>query len=220
MAKARDIQGLDAEDSYGQSAARIVSVRAREVVDNAAGVLDMGDIERVHDMRVATRRLRAALEIFEPCFPAKRCRRALDEVKELADALGERRDRDVAIEVLEGFAAEIATPDRPGVEGLIAELREEQREANEELAEYVTPEHLAALHERLTELIAMARGIERGVAVEVDEIEPDDFPSVDEAPETVEPPEPAEPDGEPETTEPEPDYEQPSEFAWGEGGPG
>ena len=34
-----------------------------------SGVLDVGDIERVHDMRVATRRLRAALEIFGPCFP-------------------------------------------------------------------------------------------------------------------------------------------------------
>ena len=32
-------------------------------------VLDVSDIERVHDMRVATRRLRAALEVFRPCFP-------------------------------------------------------------------------------------------------------------------------------------------------------
>ena len=42
-----------------------------ELAEHAEGVLDTGDIERVHDMRVATRRLRAALEIFEPCFPAK-----------------------------------------------------------------------------------------------------------------------------------------------------
>ena len=51
-------------------------------------------------MRVATRRLRAALEIFEPCFPAKPYDQALGEVKRLADALGERRDRDVAIAAL------------------------------------------------------------------------------------------------------------------------
>ena len=56
-------------------------------------------------MRVATRRLRAALEVFEPCFPRKRHRKALKRVKALADALGERRDRDVAIEFLERFAA-------------------------------------------------------------------------------------------------------------------
>ena len=66
-------------------------------------MLDLDDIERVHDMRVATRRLRAALEVFEPCFPRKRYREALKRVKALADALGERRDRDVAIEFLAGL---------------------------------------------------------------------------------------------------------------------
>src|SRR5687767_12791442 len=100
MGKARDISGLEAEGTYGAAAALIVSVRAREMVDEAEGVLDLHDIERVHDMRVATRRLRAALEIFEPCFPGKPWRAALADVKELADALGERRDRDVAIDAL------------------------------------------------------------------------------------------------------------------------
>jgi CHAD domain-containing protein len=187
MAKAREIAGLDAEGSYGQAAATIVSVRAREVVDHAAGVLDVDDIERVHDMRVATRRLRAALEIFEPCFPAKPFSRALDEVKELADALGERRDRDIAIDAMRRFRDEMASPDRPGVEGLIDELREEQRVANDDLAPYVTSEHLAALHERLTELIAMARGVERGL-IDVSELEreldePPDHELPDESPE-------------------------------------
>ena len=68
-------------------------------------MLDVAEIERVHDMRVATRRLRAALEIFEPCFPPKEFRAALARVKQIADALGERRDRDVAIATLEEFAA-------------------------------------------------------------------------------------------------------------------
>ena len=58
-------------------------------------VLDLGDIEGVHAMRVASRRLRAALEVFGPCLPRKRGARALADVKALAGALGERRDRDV-----------------------------------------------------------------------------------------------------------------------------
>ncbi len=72
MAKAKPIPDLSAEQSYAEVAARIVAVRAAELTEHAQGVLDTGDIERVHDMRVATRRLRAALEIFEPCFPAER----------------------------------------------------------------------------------------------------------------------------------------------------
>ena len=100
-------------------------------------------------MRVATRRLRAALEVFEPCFPRKRWRAALREVKQLADALGERRDRDVAIAALEAFNAEMPAPDRPGLDTLIERLRDEQDEANEALTPFVEPDRLAALDERL-----------------------------------------------------------------------
>src|SRR5574339_239569 len=114
MAKARPVEGLDAELPYAAAAAKIVAVRAREVADHSRDVLDVTDIERVHDMRVASRRLRAALEIFEPCFPREPYDEALREVKAIADALGERRDADVAIAALERFAAGLAAPDRPG----------------------------------------------------------------------------------------------------------
>src|SRR6185295_6158652 len=100
MAKARPIEGLEAEEPFAAAGAKIIAVRSREVADHSRDVLDVADIERVHDMRVATRRLRAALEIFEPCFPAGPYAAALTEVKEIADALGERRDRDVTIETL------------------------------------------------------------------------------------------------------------------------
>jgi CHAD domain-containing protein len=157
VAKAREIPGLSADDSYAAAAAKIVDVRAQELADHAAGVLDVGDIERVHDMRVATRRLRAALEVFGPCFPAKRLKADLGEVKQLADGLGERRDRDVAIAALEGLVAKMPAPDHAGIESLVDRLRDEQRRANEELARFVDPEGLASLHERLGELVAAAR---------------------------------------------------------------
>ena len=51
MAKARPIPGLSASDPYASAAAKIVEVRVGEVIDLARGVLDTGDIERVHDMR-------------------------------------------------------------------------------------------------------------------------------------------------------------------------
>src|SRR3954470_7332498 len=98
MAKARDIPQLADAQTFRAAAAMAVQVRAEEVFEHAVGVLDVTDIERVHAMRVATRRLRAVMEIFAPAFPRKQHREILKEVKALADALGERRDRDVAIE--------------------------------------------------------------------------------------------------------------------------
>jgi CHAD domain-containing protein len=159
MAKARPIPGLEPDDSYALAAAKVVAVRAGELVEHSAGVLDLGEIEAVHRMRVATRRLRAALEVFEPCFPRKRHRRALKEVKRLADALGERRDRDVAIAGLTEFGEAVAAADRRGVESLVARLREEQLAANEALAPMVADERLVALSSRLTELVGEARRI-------------------------------------------------------------
>jgi CHAD domain-containing protein len=157
VAKAREIPGLSGDDSYAAAAAKVVEARAQELAQHSAGVLDVGDIERVHDMRVATRRLRAALEVFEPCLPRKRSRATLDEVKDLADALGERRDRDVAIAALEQFAAALPAPDRPGVASLVTQLRNEQAEANEALTPFVSREHLEGLSQRLGELAADAR---------------------------------------------------------------
>jgi CHAD domain-containing protein len=158
VAKAKPIPDLTAEVPYAEAAAKIVSVRGAELAEQAQGVLDTGDIERVHDMRVATRRLRAALEIFEPCFPDKAYGQALTEVKRLADALGERRDRDVAIATLHGFNDQMAAPDRRGIASLIEQLRTEQEEANEGLAPLVSEENLKALRESMDELVSGARG--------------------------------------------------------------
>ena len=157
MAKAKPIPDLTAEVPYAEAAAKIVSVRGTELAEQAQGVLDTGDIERVHDMRVATRRLRAALEIFEPCFPAKAYEGALTEVKRLADSLGERRDRDVAIATLHGFNDQMAAPDRRGIASLIERLRGEQEAANLGLAPLVSEDNLKALRETMNELVSGAR---------------------------------------------------------------
>ena len=158
MAKARPIESLEPGDRYAAAAAKVIAVRAAEMADHSHGVLDVSEVERVHDMRVATRRLRAALELFRPCFPKRAYAEALREVKAVADALGARRDADVTISTLEGFAAELAAPDRPGVAGLVEEIRLDQAEANAELEAFVEPRRLAALGERLSEL---AREAER-----------------------------------------------------------
>jgi CHAD domain-containing protein len=156
MAKARPIEGLSADDPYAAVAAKVVATRAREVADHSRDVLDITDIEHLHDMRVATRRLRAALEIFEPCFPKAQHREALAEVKAVADALGDRRDADVTIAALDRFAAGLADPDRPGIASLAQEIRAEQADANVRLEAFVEPRRLAGLSERLSELVMEA----------------------------------------------------------------
>jgi CHAD domain-containing protein len=157
MAKARAIPGLAEADSFRAGAAAAVEVRAEEVFEHRDGVLDTSDIERVHDMRVDTRRLRAAMEIFEACFPRKEHRALLKEVRSLADALGERRDRDVAIAALESAKAEVTGPERPGLKHLQDELRAEQELANQALAKVLDEVDRGGLRERLLAHVVEAR---------------------------------------------------------------
>jgi CHAD domain-containing protein len=156
MAKAREIPGLHADQSYREAAASTVSVRVQELFDHAEGVLDTSEIERVHDMRVATRRLRAVLEIYEPCFPRKALRDVLADVKALADALGERRDPDVHLAQLEEFAAAVKEADRPGIEVFADRVRAEQGTGNEALAALLAEIQERDLRGRLGALAASA----------------------------------------------------------------
>ena len=133
MAKAAEID-VSAFEPFALAAARVVRVRADELFEHAEGVLDTSDIERVHDMRVASRRLRAVLEIFEPCFPKGDFKIALRDVKALADALGERRDPDVHIEDMEALEKEVPAAVRPGIDALVARLRARQARGNDALA--------------------------------------------------------------------------------------
>jgi CHAD domain-containing protein len=156
VASARKVE-LDCEGSFGAAAARTVKVRSKEVFEHADGVLDLTRVERVHDMRVATRRLRAALEIFEACFSRKRHRKALKKVKALADALGDRRDLDVEVELLEEIGDRVAAEDRDDLAVLVEELRARQRQANEALAPFVARKRLKKLRRRLAKLAKEAK---------------------------------------------------------------
>src|SRR5918912_929340 len=156
MAKARDIPGLDPSMPFAEAAAATVAVRAEELFDHAEGVLDTSDIERFHDMRVASRRLRAVLEIYAPCFPADRFKPLLKEVKALADALGERRDPDVLLDRLAHIEGALPKADTPGIEAFAEPVREQQRHANETLAAALEAAERNDLRGRLAALAASA----------------------------------------------------------------
>jgi CHAD domain-containing protein len=156
MAKAREIPGLGPDISLRDAAARTVQVRTAEVFSFADGVLDTTDIERVHDMRVATRRLRAALEAYKPVFPKAEFKQTLGDVKTLARALGSRRDPDVALETVEAIAGHLPAAARPGVDLFEDELRTEQIEGNAELARVLAQTLDSQLEARLLELAAAA----------------------------------------------------------------
>jgi CHAD domain-containing protein len=153
MAKAAEID-ITPELPFAEAASRIVAVRAQELFDAQEGVLDTQDIERVHAMRVASRRLRAVLEIFAVCFPPDEHRAVLTEVKALADALGTRRDPDVQLDAVARLADAMGDAERPGLEVFADRLRAEQAAGNEVLAAALERADAVDLRGRLLELAA------------------------------------------------------------------
>jgi CHAD domain-containing protein len=156
VAKASDIPGLTADLPFGEAAARTVAVRARELFEASGDVLDTRDIERVHDMRVATRRLRAVLEIYASCFPPGALEVVLRDVKALADALGARRDPDVQLAGITGMEERPDPADRAGLEAFADRLRAGQAHGNEVLAQALARADEDDLERRLRELVEAA----------------------------------------------------------------
>ncbi len=158
MAKAREIPGLHGALLFTDAAAKTVRVRAAELWEQSADVLDASDIERVHGMRVASRRLRAVLEIYAPCFPTAEHRAVLKDVKRLADALGERRDPDVQLEDLDALAQVLSPEDGPGIAFFRERLVAEQAQGNVALAQALQLAEEHDLRGRLERLADAAEG--------------------------------------------------------------
>jgi CHAD domain-containing protein len=68
------------------------------------------DIECIHRMRVASRRMRSALDLFKACLPPKHFPTWEKEYRKVTSALGAARDIDVQIERLTEFASSTAGP--------------------------------------------------------------------------------------------------------------
>lgn len=97
--------------------ADVIAERIAGMVKHADGVRAR-DVEALHDMRVASRRLRAALAIFEPVFTDPAFPDLQREVKGITRALGEARDLDVMGLRLESLAAALPPGEDAGVRDL------------------------------------------------------------------------------------------------------
>ena len=133
MAKARPVT-IDPDAPFADAATQTLKIRGPELLEYREGTLDGSDIEQLHSMRVASRRLRAALEVYAGCFPRKRHRKLLRLVKDTADALSEARDLDVQIDYLTGYRAQAPAADQAGLDSLIALLRTRRAAADAQLA--------------------------------------------------------------------------------------
>lgn len=108
--KARPVAGLDPDGTLADNAERIVRVRLDELCSFMPRAADPAEVDALHDMRIAAKRLRYILELTAACF-GPYAEKAASLAKDVQDLVGEIHDCDVQIPETEAFAARLLAED-------------------------------------------------------------------------------------------------------------
>ncbi len=118
---------IDPEMASGAVALAVLRRHFSAMLAKEPGTRLGDDIEELHDMRVATRRLRAALSLFVEVLP-ETALKVGEELRWVGETLGAVRDLDVQIEQLDAWLDALEETDRDALVGLRT-LLHEQRES-------------------------------------------------------------------------------------------
>ena len=136
--------GVSAAVTLGQVGRALLLKHWQRALRHEAGARTGADIEDVHRMRVATRRLRSAFRFFGAYMALPHQDEIVAGLRDLARRLGAVRDLDVLIERLEQEAA-IESADRPTIDAIIAALDQDRAVARDDLVAYLDGPGMATL---------------------------------------------------------------------------
>jgi CHAD domain-containing protein len=163
MAKPIRIAGLSRRTPVARSASGVLRAVLLDFVEKIPDARGADSKKGIHDLRVAVKRFREAFRLFRPVLRKKTFRTHRDWIEDLNDALGEVRDRDVALPRLRKLTAGLAEPPR-SVADLMARLESERLAAAGALAAMLdrlqlegVPAQLAARIESIEREAAPAR---------------------------------------------------------------
>ena len=139
--------------------ARYMLTQVKALQNEIQGALVGEDIEHVHQMRVASRRMRNGLNLFEDCLSKKKALSWRKEIRKITKALGNARDLDIQIDLL-NRCYEQGLEDRikPGYNRLLLRLKQRralaQDKVNRTLENLQEGRILDSMEKRLKAMIA------------------------------------------------------------------
>ena len=124
------IKGISPDKTLEACARQIIVNYFHEMMSYREGAKKGTDIEFVHDMRVTSRRLRAAMDNFADCFPKRSpFKRHYKKIKTITRTMGAVRDLDVQIARFQNELADLTEVEQPDIRGLIQHLQRKRKEA-------------------------------------------------------------------------------------------
>ncbi|MCZ7542085.1 MAG: CHAD domain-containing protein [Anaerolineae bacterium] len=111
--------GVQAGDPMSEAGRKVLYFHFERMLFHEPGTRLGADIEALHDMRVATRRMRAAFRVFGGFYKDRLLKRYLAGLRATGRALGDVRDLDVFMEKVGHYQDALPEAERGGMEPLL-----------------------------------------------------------------------------------------------------
>ncbi len=131
--KAGRSPGVLADDTLAEAGRKVLRFHLAKMLAAEDGTRSGKDLEELHKMRVATRRMRAAWRVFGDAYRPRRVKRYVRELRALATALGAVRDLDVLIEALDAHRRSLPADEGAALEPLLDSWQRNRERAREVL---------------------------------------------------------------------------------------
>jgi CHAD domain-containing protein len=125
------------DDPMAEAGRKVIYLHFTRMLANEAGTRLGEDPEALHDMRVATRRMRAAFALFEPYFEEKVMAPFAKGLRRTGGTLGAVRDLDVLLDKAAAYQATLPPEGTEALEPLLVHWRTRREVARRQMLEYL-----------------------------------------------------------------------------------
>lgn len=145
--------GVFADDLMAEAVRKILRFQFDVMLAHEEGSRNGKNIDDLHDMRVATRRMRAAFRLFGSYFQPKAIRQFEKDLRGTGRTLGAVRDLDVFKKKVELYAGSLPEERRHGLNPVLGRWRKDRKRARQELHDYLDSKRYRRFVEKFGEFL-------------------------------------------------------------------
>jgi CHAD domain-containing protein len=148
-----DHPGIEADDSMAEAARKTLHFHLQRMLYHESGTRQGVDIEELHDMRVATRRMRAALRVFHDYLNLKEMAPFVKGLRRAGRTLGAVRDLDVFHHKMQTYLDALPPERKTELDPLLAAWQAQRQEARQEMIAFLDSARYARFKEQFSQFL-------------------------------------------------------------------
>ncbi len=129
--------GVLPDDAMSEAGRKVLRFHFERMLEHEPGTRLGEDIEELHDMRVATRRMRSAFDVFSPYFDPGALQPFLKGLRRTGCALGGVRDLDVFMEKAQRYRNTLPEEEQSSLAPLLTDWKEQREAKRAQMLEYL-----------------------------------------------------------------------------------